>query len=53
LGDHRLGAHLETLLISHDANNEWQAKEVGTIGDPAKIPLPVDISIRPTAPNCG
>ena len=23
----------------------WQAKEVGTIGDPAKIPLPVDISI--------
>jgi len=32
-------------LISHDANNEWQAKEVGTIGDPAKIPLPVDISI--------
>ncbi len=32
-------------LVSHDANNEWQAKEVGTIGDPAKIPLPVDISI--------
>ena len=25
---------------------EWQAKEVGTIGDPAKIPLPVDISIN-------
>jgi selenium-binding protein 1 len=24
---------------------EWQAKEVATIGDPAKIPLPVDISI--------
>ena len=23
----------------------WQAKEVATIGDPAKIPLPVDISI--------
>src|SRR5208282_820316 len=36
-------------LISHDANNEWQAKEVGTIGDPAKIPLPVDIS-DPTKP---
>jgi len=32
-------------LIRHGANNEWQAKEVGTIGDPAKIPLPVDISI--------
>lgn len=24
---------------------KWEAKEVGTIGDPAKIPLPVDISI--------
>jgi len=23
----------------------WQAKEVATVGDPAKIPLPVDISI--------
>ena len=29
-----------------DAAGEWQAKEVATIGDPAKIPLPVDISIR-------
>ncbi|HEU5322272.1 MAG TPA: selenium-binding protein SBP56-related protein [Methylomirabilota bacterium] len=33
-------------LIRPDAGGEWQAKEVGTIGDPAKIPLPVDISIN-------
>jgi selenium-binding protein 1 len=26
-------------------NKQWVAKEVGTIGDPSKIPLPVDISI--------
>jgi selenium-binding protein 1 len=32
-------------LIRQDANGEWQAKEVATIGDPAKVPLPVDISI--------
>jgi selenium-binding protein 1 len=32
-------------LIKQDAKGTWQAKEVGTIGDPAKIPLPVDISI--------
>jgi len=32
-------------LIKQDAAGQWQAKEVGTIGDPAKIPLPVDISI--------
>jgi selenium-binding protein 1 len=32
-------------LIKQDATGAWQAKEVGTIGDPAKIPLPVDISI--------
>ena len=25
--------------------NQWVAKEVATIGDPAKVPLPVDISI--------
>ena len=31
-------------LIKQD-KGQWQAKEVGTIGDPAKIPLPVDISI--------
>jgi len=32
-------------LIRHDADDQWQAKEVGVIGDPSKIPLPVDISI--------
>ena len=32
-------------LIKQDSKGEWQAKEVATIGDPAKIPLPVDISI--------
>lgn len=32
-------------LIRQDATGSWQAKDVGTIGDPAKIPLPVDISI--------
>jgi methanethiol oxidase len=32
-------------LVKPDAKGEWQAKEVGTIGDPTKIPLPVDISI--------
>ena len=32
-------------LIKQGEQGQWQAKEVGTIGDPAKIPLPVDISI--------
>ncbi len=32
-------------LIKQDAQGEWQAKDVATIGDPSKIPLPVDISI--------
>jgi selenium-binding protein 1 len=32
-------------LIKQDSAGQWQAKEVGTIGDPSKIPLPVDISI--------
>jgi len=32
-------------LVEQDASGQWQAKEVATIGDPAKIPLPVDISI--------
>jgi selenium-binding protein 1 len=32
-------------LVERDANGEWQAKDVASIGDPAKIPLPVDISI--------
>ena len=33
-------------LIYEDKTGEWQAKEVADIGDPAKIPLPVDISIQ-------
>jgi selenium-binding protein 1 len=33
-------------LVKPDGKGAWQAKEVATIGDPAKIPLPVDISIR-------
>lgn len=36
-------------LIRQGADGQWQAKEVGTIGDPAKIPLPVDISITADA----
>jgi len=32
-------------LIKQDANGEWQARDVADIGDPSKIPLPVDISI--------
>lgn len=32
-------------LVKPGAGGQWQAKEVGTIGDPSKIPLPVDISI--------
>jgi len=32
-------------LIKPDAQGQWQAKEVATIGEPSKIPLPVDISI--------
>lgn len=32
-------------LVKQDAAGRWQAREVGTIGDPAKVPLPVDISI--------
>ncbi|MEE9345753.1 MAG: selenium-binding protein SBP56-related protein, partial [Methylococcales bacterium] len=33
-------------LIYEDEAGEWQAKEVADIGDPSKIPLPVDISIQ-------
>lgn len=33
-------------LIHEDDAGEWQAEPVGTIGDPAKIPLPVAFSIR-------
>ena len=32
-------------LIKQDKDGKWQAKDVATIGDPSKIPLPVDISI--------
>ena len=32
-------------LVKQDAQGQWQAKDVATIGDPSKIPLPVDISI--------
>jgi methanethiol oxidase len=32
-------------LVKPNAAGEWQAKDVGPIGDPAKVPLPVDISI--------
>ncbi|MBT5965689.1 MAG: selenium-binding protein, partial [Gammaproteobacteria bacterium] len=33
-------------LIYEDKQGEWQAKDVADIGDPSKIPLPVDISIQ-------
>ncbi|HEX3848531.1 MAG TPA: selenium-binding protein SBP56-related protein [Steroidobacteraceae bacterium] len=36
-------------LIERDGRGRWQAKDVGTIGDPSKIPLPVDISITSDA----
>jgi selenium-binding protein 1 len=32
-------------LVKQEAGGQWAAKEVGTIGDPSQIPLPVDISI--------
>ena len=32
-------------LIYEDAQGEWQAQAVADIGDPSKVPLPVDISI--------
>ncbi len=33
-------------LIYEDSQGQWQAKAVADIGDPSKIPLPVDISIQ-------
>jgi selenium-binding protein 1 len=33
-------------LVKKDAKGQWQAKDVATIGDPARTPLPVDISMR-------
>lgn len=32
-------------VVYEDKNGEWHAKENATIGDPASVPLPVDISI--------
>ncbi|HEU4775743.1 MAG TPA: selenium-binding protein SBP56-related protein [Telluria sp.] len=32
-------------LVKPDAGGQWQAHDVGPIGDPAKTPLPVDMSI--------
>lgn len=32
-------------LIYEDEEGEWHAEEVADIGDPSKVPLPVDISI--------
>ena len=36
-------------LVKRDARGAWVAKDVAAIGDPAKIPLPVDISITADA----
>jgi selenium-binding protein 1 len=33
-------------LVKKDAKGQWQARDVGAIGDPARTPLPVDISMR-------
>lgn len=33
-------------LIYEDKQGQWQSKAVADIGDPSKIPLPVDISIQ-------
>jgi selenium-binding protein 1 len=33
-------------LVNKDRKGQWQAREVATIGDPAKTPLPVDLSLR-------
>ncbi len=36
-------------LVKRDAHGAWAAQDVAAIGDPAKIPLPVDISITSDA----
>ena len=36
-------------LVKEDEKHQWQAKAVADIGDPSKIPLPVDISISSDA----
>ena len=35
----------EIWLVYEDENQKWHAKAVATIGDPAKLPLPADISL--------
>lgn len=35
----------EIWLVHEDENQEWHAEKVGTVGDPSKLPLPVDISL--------
>jgi selenium-binding protein 1 len=32
-------------LVKKDKKGEWQARDVGAIGDPTKTPLPVDLSM--------
>jgi selenium-binding protein 1 len=36
-------------VFKQDAKGEWQAHKVADIGDPTKVPLPVDISLRSDA----
>lgn len=36
----------EVFVYKEDAKGEWQQHMVGTIGDPSKIPLPVDIALN-------
>lgn len=35
----------EIWLIHENEEGEWKAEKVGTVGDPAEMPLPVDISL--------
>jgi methanethiol oxidase len=32
-------------LVSEDKDGKWSAKSVGDVGEPAKLPLPVDLSL--------
>lgn len=36
----------QVYVYKEDAKGEWQQHMVGTIGDPAKVPLPVDIALN-------
>jgi len=40
-------------LVKQDASGQWTAKEVATIGDPSKVPLPSISASRATARACG